>query len=150
MRIVALVIVSGCTFGGGPTIGVSRRGWFGGAELSGGPGVQAAVGYQTTGRTLFARADVMIDPVLVEHPNLGGGGRVGVGVARSLAGDGTHLMLDLGAGVGKTLSADYCPSSGNATTFAAWNVFVDVRYAGEWQIVMTPRLEGVLPLCSID
>ena len=148
--IAILSLCAGCTFGGGPTIGYgTKHGWFGGAELGGGPVLQGAVGYQSLARSIYLRGDLMIDPALVDASadRLGGGARLGAGAGVSLDDGRWGGIFTFGAGVGSLRSPGTCPEDAAAPTVAAWHVFFDLRYATEWELVLSPRYEGAIPFC---
>jgi len=126
-------------------IGVgSRHGLLAGAELGGGlqfP-VQGAIGYQTSDHRVYARADAVIDTATSDadgsRPTLGA--RVGAGLGWSLAAsnDGARLGPVLAAGPSLGWVIDGPAACGSARTVL--ELSVEVRYAGEWQLVLAPRI----------
>ena len=132
-----------------------RRGWFAGAEVNGGPVLQAAVGYQTAANTIYARADLLADPVMLANvKGVSGGGRIGGGYALSLSDEtSSGPMFDSGVAVGRPLhegevGCSFGSRAAYGPTVLGWDVFVDLRYVGEWEAVVSPRIVGARAICS--
>jgi len=163
VRWSGLVAVAGCTFGGGPTIGLrldnkdrehhrllrmrpdSNHGprLVLGAEAAAGLGFfQLVAGF--AGAFGFGRLDLTFDPIVVgsNHESQGLAGRFGLGAG----GDrwGAAFTFDTGLG-GERAFGD---TSQCNRTHAFGVVTLDLRYARGWQLVLAPRIEGVNDVCS--
>jgi hypothetical protein len=150
-----VIVSSACTFGGGPLVGYGlKRGFFAGAEVRGGPIVQVALGYQSTARMMYVRGDVAADPVFVAsndpssavYQGTSGGGRIGIGRGWSLASEPSTLVFDLGGAAGRPFGQVVCGADEKAP-YGGFDVFLDVRWVGELEAVLSPQLVGILPFC---
>jgi hypothetical protein len=150
----AALSVAGCgvTLGGGPVVGLGPRGLVGGAEVSGGASLaQLTGGVEHTGRP-YARVDFGgttagwrgIEPYSGQASDSnvhGAAARIGVGYA---FGQHHDVVFALGGGYGRELGDD--PPC--ETWRAAAAVTVELRYSGDWHVVLAPRIEAHRPMIT--
>ncbi len=138
MRLLAALTLTCCTFGGGPTLGIGRKGVFVGAEVGGGlEFAQATLGAQTRDRAAYVRFDAVVGGPgsIIESP---------LGARFSLA-SGTDGFQMMSAGV----RAGWHRENGDScATIQAVVIGAEVRFTGdEWQVVLAPRFEMYPQVC---
>lgn len=141
------MLLSGCFYGGGPVVGYGQRGFVWGGEATAGWSIGAvSAGYQSTGRAyVLAALDHFAGQSKPHIATVGyplGSVRIGGGL--SFGPEATGGMLVAGGGIATGLhDADVGYQSGECND--KWsdelNLTLEVRYVGQWELVLVPRYE---------
>ena len=142
--------------GAGPIIGLNTHGAVWGGEASAGlPMGQVSGGYENVEHRGYARLDLggtyagwrgipEYSGSMSDDEHVGPAARMGFGYGW---GDVDGGVFMLGGGVGFELGRD--PDCDHWR--AVGSVSVELRYsAGDWQVVLAPRVEGHQPICKRD
>jgi len=152
--LIVLALSSGCSFGAGPVVGYGQRGFVLGGEAGGGIlGLEATAGYESG--LGYARLDYDTYGDLQNfdrspHPvaRLG----LGAGFTTTTRPDGYqdlhwHAMATAGLGAWRSgiTGAEACQRQDGANAVAAT---IELRYAGQFEVVVVPRYVRISPFCG--
>jgi hypothetical protein len=140
---------SGCVVGGGPIVGYSNRGLFGGVEVSAGAEAilpQATLGYQSDHQLIYLRVDETVDVTVNGYTDhyLYPGGRIGGGIGLAVENGTASTAGVFAAGFSLGHAVSGVPGSCRDTAAV---LEIQVRYAAGWSIALVPRVEQGVSSC---